>query len=98
MRERLFSRGEPDIDALRGGLEILRNTDLRDVLPKIKQPTLIIAGERDSLTPPEASYYLAQTLPNARMVEIKGAAHAPFLSHREKFVEQLKSFMESKNN
>jgi pimeloyl-[acyl-carrier protein] methyl ester esterase len=72
MRERLFSRGEPDIDALRCGLGILRDTDLRAELPNIRQPTLAIAGERDRLTPPQASHYLAQILPAGCVVEIAG--------------------------
>ena len=93
LRELLFSRGEPHPDALRGGLEILRDADLRGALPEIRQPTLAIAGERDKLTPPEASHYLAQTLPNARVVEIEGAAHAPFLSHPQIFIQHLKSFL-----
>jgi len=93
LRERLFSRGEPHQDALRDGLEILRDADLRSALPEIRQPTLVIAGERDKLTPPEASYYLAQTLPNARVVEIEGAAHAPFLSHPQIFIQHVKSFL-----
>lgn len=93
LRERLFSRGEPDMGALRGGLEILRDADLRAGLPQTAQPTLLIAGERDKLTPPEASYYLAQTMPSARVLEVAGAAHAPFLSHPDIFIEQVKSFL-----
>jgi pimeloyl-[acyl-carrier protein] methyl ester esterase len=93
LRGRLFSRGEPDMDALRAGLSILRDVDLRDELKDINQPTLVIAGERDKLTPPEASYYLAQAMPAARVVEVAGAAHTPFLSHPEIFVEQMKSFL-----
>jgi len=93
MRGSLFNRGEPDMDALRAGLCILRDADLRDELHDIKQPALVIAGERDKLTPPEASYYLAQSMPAARLFEVAGAAHAPFLSHPEVFVEQVKSFL-----
>jgi pimeloyl-[acyl-carrier protein] methyl ester esterase len=93
LRESLFSRGEPDLDSLRGGLEILRDSDMRSVLQQIKQPILVIAGERDKLSPPEASYFLAQTLPNARVVEIKGAAHVPFMSHREEFVGHVMEFL-----
>lgn len=96
LRESLFSRGEPDLDSLRGGLQILRDSDLRSVLPQIKQPTLVIAGERDKLSPPEASNYLAQTLPNARVVEIEGAAHAPFMSHRKEFVGHVMEFLHEK--
>lgn len=89
----LSDRGEPDIPALTGGLEILRDTDLRAILPQLTQPALVISGERDTLTPPAASAYLAQALPDARLVEITGAAHAPFLSHPDIFVEHVKRFM-----
>ncbi len=93
LRERLFSRGEPDLEALRGGLEILRGADLRDQIAAISQPVLLIAGERDKLTLPQASRYMAEALPKARLVEIKGAAHAPFLSHPHVVIEHLKSFL-----
>lgn len=93
MRERLFSRGEPDMEALRGGLAILRDADQRAELASIMQPTLVIAGERDKLTPPDASRYMAETMPAARLVEVAGAAHAPFLSHPEIFIEHVKSFL-----
>ncbi|HLP98867.1 MAG TPA: pimeloyl-ACP methyl ester esterase BioH [Sideroxyarcus sp.] len=93
LRERLFSRGEPDMAALRAGLDILRDADLRGELPDIRQPVLLVAGERDKLTLPQASRYMAQALPAARMVEVEGAAHAPFLSHPEIFVGHVKSFL-----
>jgi len=96
LRERLFGRDEPDIDALRGGLAILSDSDLRSVLPKIMQPALVIAGERDKLSPPEASNFMALSLPNARGVTIEGAAHAPFISHREEFIGYVMEFMNEK--
>jgi len=96
MRRGLFSRGEPDINALRGGLVILRDSDLRSVLPRIRQPALVIAGRRDKLSPPEASGFMAQTLPSARMVVIEGAAHAPFMSHREEFFGHVMEFLDKK--
>lgn len=93
LRSRLFERGEPDIAALYGGLAILLDTDLRTQLAQIEQAALVIAGTRDTLTPPAASAYLAQALPNARLVNIAGAAHAPFLSHPEIFVKQITDFL-----
>jgi pimeloyl-[acyl-carrier protein] methyl ester esterase len=93
LRDRLFARGEPSMAALRGGLDILRNADLRPMLSQIMQPTLAIVGQRDKLTPPQASHYLARLLSHARAVEIEGAAHAPFLSHPAIFIEHLKSFL-----
>jgi len=93
LRARLYANGEPDIAALQGGLDILRDTDMRKQLTHIAQSTLVIAGERDTLTPSAASEYLAQTLPNARLVKIPGAAHAPFLSHPQIFMQHLTSFL-----
>ncbi len=93
LRSALFSRGEPDMSALQSGLEILRDSDQRASLPEIGQPVLVIAGERDTLTPPQASRYSVERLPDARLKIIEGAAHAPFLSHPEKFMESLKSFL-----
>jgi pimeloyl-[acyl-carrier protein] methyl ester esterase len=93
LRARLFSRGEPDPAALRQGLAILRDADLRGNLGRLAQPALVIGGDRDRLTPPQASRYLAQAMPNAHLVEIAGAAHAPFLSHRDAFLGALRDFM-----
>ena len=93
LRSNLLGRGEPDLAALQTGLTILRDCDLRDVLADVRQPALVIAGERDTLTPLPASQYLAERLPDARLVAIKGAAHAPFLSHPDEFVEQLVGYL-----
>ncbi len=93
LRAALFSRGEPGLEALQTGLEILRDCDLRQALSGITQPALVIAGERDTLTPLQASQYLADQLPHAQLVTLAGAAHAPFLSHPDEFVECVKRFL-----
>jgi pimeloyl-[acyl-carrier protein] methyl ester esterase len=93
LRGTLFSHGEPDLGALQLGLEILRDCDLRSILPDIRQPALVIAGERDTLTPLQASEYLASHLAGARLATIRGAAHAPFLSHQAEFSEHVMNFL-----
>ena len=92
LRQALFSRGEPDLKALQDGLAILLECDLRAALSSVMQPALIIAGELDALAPWQASQYMAQQMPNAEMVKIKGAAHVPFLSHAEEFVKHTVRF------
>lgn len=93
LRARLFAHGEPDVASLKGGLDILRDTDLRNQLAKITQATLLIAGERDTLTPQAASEFMANTMPAATLRVVAGAAHAPFLSHPKIFMQHLKSFL-----
>lgn len=94
LRAQLFSRGEPDAAALRGGLEILRDSDQRADLSQIMQPVLVIAGARDTLTPAAASEYMAAQMPHARLRVIDGAAHAPFLSHSRIFTDELVKFLD----
>jgi pimeloyl-[acyl-carrier protein] methyl ester esterase len=93
LRQSLRSRGEPDPAALQAGLAILNDTDLRAALSEIAQPTLLIAGERDALTPPAASQYMAEQMHSGRLATIAGAAHAPFLSHTEEFVKHVVDFL-----
>ncbi|HEY0665795.1 MAG TPA: pimeloyl-ACP methyl ester esterase BioH [Gallionella sp.] len=95
MRDGLFSRGEPDLAALQAGLEILRGSDLRAALPALQQAMLVVAGERDSLIPHQAAQYLAEHAPGGRLVTVKGAAHAPFLSHPEEFAGLIKDFLKA---
>jgi pimeloyl-[acyl-carrier protein] methyl ester esterase len=96
LRNELFSRGEPDLAALQSGLEILLNCDLCSTLPDICQPALVLAGERDTLIPLQASQYLAGNTRNGRLTVIKGAAHAPFLSHPDEFVMHVVKFLNEK--
>ena len=93
MREQLWARGEPMRSALSAALDVLIATDLRADLPLIAQPTLVIAGGRDTLTPPDAGRWLAAAVPDARFAEIAGSAHAPFLSHHDEFLTALETFL-----
>lgn len=93
LRAVLGERAGPDPGALQAGLGILDTTDLRDRLGGIEQPALVVAGERDRLTPAEASRRLAAALPGGRFLQFQGAAHAPFLTHPEPFCEAVTSFL-----
>jgi pimeloyl-[acyl-carrier protein] methyl ester esterase len=80
-RELVFSRPQPQTEMLQQGLQLLVSTDLRAQLRGIRCPTLVINSERDTLVPPAAGQYMAEQLAYARFILIKGAGHAPFLSH-----------------
>ena len=93
LRQTVFEHGEPAREALRAGMEVLSTKDLRDVLPKIRCPTLVIAGARDRLTSPDASQRMADVIQNARCHVIPQAGHAPFMSHPEEFLEVIVPFL-----
>ena len=93
LRGRLAAHGEPDPRALQAGLAILRDADLRDALPGIVLPTLVIAGDHDRLTPPGAGRELACRLPTARLHVIERSGHAPFLSHPQAVLAEVRGFL-----
>lgn len=93
LRESVFARGEPSAQTLADGLELLRNVDLREQVKQIQVPVLVMQGGYDGLCLPEGAEWLAEQLPNARLVLQPKAAHAPFLSHPEWFVDELKGFL-----
>ena len=95
LRHALSVHGEAAPEALAAGLNTLATSDLRSTLPHVRTPTLVIAGQNDRITAPGASRVLATTLPDARYVEMRRAAHAPFLSHRKEFTVVLEQFLRS---
>jgi len=93
LREQLFARGRPSLSTLRAGLAILGELDLRAVLGEIQHATLVLHGSHDTLTPPSAAQCLAQALPHARLEMLRGAAHAPFLSHPQATLDAMTKFL-----
>ena len=93
LRGKLASHGEPDPRALAAGLDVLRSADLRDALPRLAVPTLVIAGEHDRLTPPGAGRELAAQLPMARFRLVARSGHAPFLSHPDEVLAEVLGFL-----
>lgn len=93
LRRILDERPDPEPEALRAGLDILANTDLRALLHAVRQPALVIAGERDRLTPAEAGRRLAASLPGGRLLALPDAAHAPFLTDPGAFAAAVAGFL-----
>ena len=89
LRASFFSTPLPEPQTLAAGLEMLLHTDLRVEITQLGQPTLVIHGSLDKLTPPSAGAWLAKTLPTAQYCLIDGAAHAPFLSHTQRVAEAI---------
>lgn len=94
LRQIVFERGEPGVGALAAGLEILRSADLTAGLAETVQPTLLIGGQRDVLVSPDALEAAANRLSAARVHIIRGAGHAPFLSHDDEFVRHARDFID----
>jgi pimeloyl-[acyl-carrier protein] methyl ester esterase len=82
-----------DPGALLSALDVLAREDLRAGLPALDLPVLLVHGDRDPVCPPGASRAMAAAIPRARLVEVAGAGHAPFLSRPGPFRDALASFL-----
>ena len=85
----------PERDVALAALEILATADLREMLPVVDRPVLLIHGEADTICLPGASRYMSEQLPQAKLVKLSGVGHAPFLSRPEEFNGILSGFLEA---
>ena len=76
-----------------GGLELLRQVDLRQHLAKITMPTLVVHGSDDAIIPIAAGRYLAATLPQALFHEVRDCGHVPFRSAVAPVSAALRKFL-----
>ncbi|MBT9538777.1 pimeloyl-ACP methyl ester esterase BioH [Thiobacillus sp.] len=92
LRQTFAAVPSADAGALASGLDILRDTDLRASVPHLTQPTLVLHGALDTLTPPAAGDWLAAHVPNAQRRILSRAAHAPQLSHSAEVAAAIREF------
>lgn len=91
--KRVLLQLPPDSEALQAGLNLLRQTDLREQAGMINAPVLLLAGARDTLLPKQALPEMARLFHNATFELIDKAGHAPFLSHRDETLNAINAFL-----
>lgn len=84
-----------DMIALKGGLEILQHTDLRQELAWLTIPIRGIFGRLDSLVPRKTIVPLSELVDDFEYTILEKASHAPFISHKEEFLSVFKDYFES---
>ena len=72
------------------------NEDLTDLLPNIKQSTLLIWGENDTATPLEDAKKMESLIKDSGLVTIKGAGHFSFVEQPAFVNRVLNSFFNKK--
>ena len=67
--------------------------DIRDLLPSIEQPTLILHRTGDTWIDVGHARYLAQHIPSASYVELPGSDHRPWLGDVDAIVDAVEVFV-----
>lgn len=72
--------------------------DVRDALPRIRVPTLIMHRPRELVWDVRHSHYLAEHIPGARYVELEGIDSFPFVGDSETILEEIQEFLTGARN
>ena len=81
-------------DSVRQLVAFMKETDVRDLLPAIQCPSLVIHFTGDLAVPVRMGRAVAEALPNAEFLEVSGTDHAD-LTQSPEAVDRLKAFAQS---
>jgi 3-oxoadipate enol-lactonase len=76
-----------------GTCATLRDTDLTPMASRLTQPTLCLAGEEDSVTPPDLVRSSSELISNATFMTIPGAGHLPCIEKPKSLALRIESFV-----
>ncbi|UVK79149.1 MAG: pimeloyl-acyl carrier protein methyl ester esterase [Sodalis sp. Ffu] len=82
----------PSKTVLASGWEMIQNSDLRPTLYKLNVPMLRLYGYLDALVPRKVIPHVDALCPTSRSIIFHAAAHAPFISHPDRFCQVLNEF------
>jgi class 3 adenylate cyclase len=73
-------------------LRAIAGVDIRHVLSTIRVPTLILHRTGDRMADVKASRYMAERIPDARLVELPGEDDLPFFGDQDAILDELEEF------
>jgi pimeloyl-ACP methyl ester carboxylesterase len=76
----------------RATLEAVFRIDVRPILPTISAPTLVIHARGDPI-PVQGGRYLADHIPGARLLEVDGTDHVPWLTNPDEITTEIEEFL-----
>ena len=85
--------GQVPASTYRRALEALVTFDRRANLPLIRVPTLVVAGEHDRNAPPAMVKKMADAIPGANYIEMRGIGHLQNLEAPEEFDGLVLNFL-----
>jgi class 3 adenylate cyclase len=73
--------------------DLIGEFDVRDVLPSIRVPTLVMHRREDSFIKVEHSRYIAEHVPGARYVELEGTDNMFAVGDSESIIGEIEEFL-----
>jgi pimeloyl-ACP methyl ester carboxylesterase len=66
--------------------------DLSESLEAVEVPALVATGDKDRLTPPAASRFMAEKIPGSRLLILEDAGHCAFMEEHEVLDAEIAAF------
>jgi class 3 adenylate cyclase len=79
-------------------MKMNREIDVRDVLPSVRVPTLILHRVGDRVLDMGHARYMAERIPGARLVELPGIDHMPWVGDFEPLIQETQEFLTGERN
>jgi pimeloyl-ACP methyl ester carboxylesterase len=92
VEEALAFPHQQSVEAFQAQVDACLAHDTADRLSQIVAPTLVLAGEFDTILPPRFGRSVAEAIPNARFDVLPGEAHQPFQEVPDEFNARVDSF------
>jgi DNA-binding SARP family transcriptional activator/class 3 adenylate cyclase len=74
-------------------LRMMIDQDIRDTLPAVRAPTLVMHRADDAIVPVGHGRYLGSHIPNAEYLELPGSDHLWFVGDHEQLLEPVQGFL-----
>lgn len=68
-------------------------TDVRGILPSIRVPTLVLQRSDDAYRDSRHAGYLASHIPGAKLVELPGHDHLPYVGDADAILDEVEEFL-----
>jgi class 3 adenylate cyclase len=74
-------------------LQLHREVDIREVLPAIRVPTLVLHRADDAYREVGHGRYLAAHIPGAKYAELPGRDHLPYVGDQDAILDEVEEFL-----
>jgi class 3 adenylate cyclase len=88
-----YRRSSVSPNGLRELIGMFLEVDVRDVLPEVRVPTLVLHRHGDRAVNRRAGEFLAEHIEGAKYVELQGNDHLPWVGDATSVIEEIREFL-----
>ena len=88
-----FERAAASPSMVRAAVAATSKIDVRDLLSRIQVPTLLLHRTEEVAMPVQSARYMAEKIPDAKLVELPGQDHIPFVGDVDALLGEIEEFL-----